>query len=250
MRDLVSAEFLKLRTTRTFWWVSLFAVGLSVLFTVAQLATDDIRSEADLRLLLSNITAASILVIVLGVVGSAGEFRHGTITSTFLVGPDRTRVLVAKGIAYGLAGLLIWAVTAAFTLVVALPWISVDGTSFSEVGLSTAELAGILAGTMAVGFIAGLFGVAIGSLVTNQLGAVMIVVVLIFVIDPILTGLFHGYTRFSLAGLVTSMSGSSASDSGLEGDLLSPGVAALVFCGYATALLGTGAAIMRRRDIA
>ena len=58
--------------------------------------------------------AAVILVLLLGVTVTAGEYRHGTITATFLVTPVRERVLVAKliaalllGFAFAVAGVVV-----------------------------------------------------------------------------------------------------------------------------------------------
>lgn len=250
MSSLVAAEFLKLRTTRTFWWLAFWAVALSALFTVAQLAFDTTDSEADLRTLLSNMTASSILVTILGVVGSAGEYRHGTITSTFLVAPDRLRVQAAKGIAYGLAGVVISAVAAAIVLAIALPWLGEQGESVSGLGLGGGELAGILAGALATGFISGVFGVGLGSLIANQLGAVMILVVLIFILDPALAAIFQSYTQFSFSGLTTALSGTRPEDTGLDGEIFSATVSGLIYAGYAAVLLGAAAVAARYRDVA
>jgi hypothetical protein len=39
MSNLVAAEFLKMRTTRTFWWVTALGLALTVLVIVITLAT-------------------------------------------------------------------------------------------------------------------------------------------------------------------------------------------------------------------
>ena len=66
MSDLIAAELLKLRTTRTFWWVSLLAVGLPVLFTIITLATSTTRTDSDARSVLSNIGVAGLFMMILG----------------------------------------------------------------------------------------------------------------------------------------------------------------------------------------
>jgi ABC-2 type transport system permease protein len=79
---LLAAELLKLRTTRTFWWLSFVAVALPVLVVVITLATSNTTTQDDARSLLSNIGIAGLFMLILGVVGAAGEYRHGTVTST------------------------------------------------------------------------------------------------------------------------------------------------------------------------
>jgi ABC-2 type transport system permease protein len=102
-------------------------VALPLLVVVISLATSATTDENEARSLLSNIGIAGLFMLILGVVGAAGEYRHGTITSTFLVAPDRCRVVVGKAIAYGLAGLFAGAVTAVLTLAISLPWLSAKG---------------------------------------------------------------------------------------------------------------------------
>lgn len=103
MTNLVAAEFEKLRTTRTFIWISLLALGLVAFVAVANLAGGNVDSEETARQVLSSMGAAGTVILILGVVGAAGEYRHRTITSTFLISPDRFRILIAKAIAYALA---------------------------------------------------------------------------------------------------------------------------------------------------
>jgi hypothetical protein len=192
MTRLIGSEFLKLRTTRTFWWLSLVAVALPVVITVITLATSHTTSNNDARALLSNIGIAGLFMIILGVVGAAGEYRHGTITSTFLVAPDRRRVLVAKGIAHGLGGLLTGAVTAALVIAISIPWLSAQGHAVGTLGVPTGDVVAIAAGSTVYAGLAAVFGVGFGSLVTNQVAAVVIVLVLVSVIDPVLAGLVNG----------------------------------------------------------
>lgn len=215
MTRLVAAELLKLRTTRTFWWLSFVAVALPVLVVVITLATSDTTTQDDARSLLSNIGIAGLFMLILGVVGAAGEYRHGTVTSTFLVAPERRRVLVAKAIIHGIAGLGAGAVATIMILAISVPWLSSQGHAVTTLDLSAGDVAAIAAGSIIYAALGAMLGVAAGSLVPSQVAAVVIVLILVAVVDPVVAGLAHGYGRFSLQGLAMSMSGNSSSNAGL-----------------------------------
>jgi ABC-2 type transport system permease protein len=242
---VVSAELLKLRTTRTFWGLAGAALALVMLAVVLVLAlTDEAFDESDVRSLLSSAGGAGLMMLILGVVFSAGEYRHGTIAWTLLLTPVRLRVASGQALACGLAGAAISAVAAALTAVVALPWLEAK----DAVSLSSGEVLGILGGGILYGALAGAFGAGLGALLRNQVVAVVLVLVLLFVVDPTLVAVVDGYDRFSLSGLQTSITGGSAEDFGGD-DLLPMGVATLIWVGYTVALVGAAALLTSRRDI-
>jgi ABC-2 type transport system permease protein len=242
---VVSAELLKLRTTRTFYGLAGAALGLVMLIVVLVLAlSDDPFDESDVRSLLSTAGGAGLLVMILGVVASAGEYRHGTIAWTLLVSPVRLRVAAGQAIACALAGAAIVTVAAALTAVVALPWLGAKDAA----SLSSGDVLGILAGGVLYGALAGAFGAGLGALLRNQVVAVVLVLVLLFVVDPTLTALLDGYDKFSLSGLQTSITGGSEEDFGGE-SMLPFALATLVWVGYTTVLVGAAALLTSRRDI-
>jgi ABC-2 type transport system permease protein len=248
MSALVTAEILKLRTTRSFWWVVGLALGFPVLITVANLASETISSESDARSVISDMGISGLLMLVLGVVGSAGEYRHGTITSSLLVEPDRKRLVLAKLIGYGLVGLGVGLTSAVLVLAIAIPWLSGDGHSLGSFGVSTSDVLGIVAGAIAYVAISAMLGVGVGALLTNQVTAVVGVLIVLFIVDPVLAGLIDSYGRFSLTGIGIALSGGTGNDAGF--DIFSPLLAALVFLGYATAFGIAAALASERRDVA
>ena len=72
------------------------------------------------------------------------------------------------------------------------------------------------------------------------------ILVLIFVIEPVVAGLLNDVAPFTLTGLGAAMSGASGDEGS---DLLAPGVAALVWAGYASLLAVLAAISTSRRDI-
>jgi ABC-2 type transport system permease protein len=241
---VVSAELLKLRTTRSFWGLALAAMALVMLAVVLPLAlNDDFTNEDDVRSVLSSAGASGLMMLILGVVASAGEYRHGTIAWTLLVTPVRLRVATGQALAAGLAAAAVVSVTSVFTAAVALPWLAArDAPS-----LGAGEVLGIFLGGILYGALAGAFGAGLGALLRNQVAAVVLVLVFLFIVDPALIAIFDAYDKFSLSGLATSISGGSEDD--LEGDVLPLGAAVAVWAAYTALLVAAAAALTSRRDI-
>jgi ABC-2 type transport system permease protein len=237
---LVQAEFLKLRTTRTFWGLAGAAAGLVLLIVVLSVALDTETSEDNVRTILATAGLSGLLTLVLGGVVGAGEYRHGTIASTLLVTPSRLRAVAGQVLACGLAGFAIGLAVSGLAAAIALPWLAAEDAPLPATG----DVLEILFGSALYAGLAASLGAGLGALLRNQVAAIVIVLVLIFVVDPTLAALIEGFGPFTLTGLGAAMSGVED-----EGELLAPGVAALVWAGYA-ALLGALAALRTaKRDI-
>lgn len=247
MTNLIAAEFLKLRSTRTFWIVAGLSTALLILTTVAQLVTDAPSDETEMRSLLAGAGIAGLFMLILGVVSSAGEYRHGTITGTFLLAPDRGRVLVAKSLAHGLTGAVLTVLGLAIILALALPWLNGDGESLGSLGIGGSDLLDVLAEQGAYVVLTAMLAVGIGALLTNQVAALAVVPAILIVIDPVLTLLVEGYGKYSLSGIWGSLGGEDSDDTGF--DILEPFPAALLYFGYVAAITAVTVALDRRRDV-
>ena len=200
MTRIVLAELLKFRTTRTFWALAASALALVLLIVILNLAIDDsLGTETDVRSLLSTAGIYGLLTLILGVVAGAGEYRHGTIAWTLLVTPNRLRAVGGSVIACFIGGLAIGVAVSASTALVALPWLS----SKDAVMPSAGETLGIFLGGILYGALAAALGAAFGALLRNQVAAVVIVLVLIFVVDPAIAGLLEDVGQFTLTGLAS-----------------------------------------------
>ena len=125
-------------------------------------------------------SSGGVLMLVIGILMIAGEFRHNTITSTFLVTPDRKRVVGAKLAASAIVGVAIGIVASLLTLAIALPWLS----RASSISARTArDILVVLAGGIAATAIGGLDGSRLGALMTNQTVAVTATLVWVFVVE-------------------------------------------------------------------
>lgn len=241
MIRLVDAELLKLRTTRTFWGLAGASLALVLTIVVLTVAIEDtFGAEHDVRSLLATTGLCGVLTLVLGVVVGAGEYRHGTIASTLLVTPQRLRAVGAQVLACGVAGFAIGLCVAAITALIALPWLSAKDAAMPGGG----ELAHVFLGSALYAGLAAALGAGLGALLRNQVAAVVIVLVQIFVMDPTLAVLIDGAESFTLTGLGIAMSGADETS-----DTLPLGVAAAIWAGYAVLFGALAALRTARRDI-
>jgi len=241
MKALLQAELLKLRTTRTFAAMAGSAFVLSLLAVGLTAALSKNMDESDVRdMFYGDFTG--LFIVLLGVMGMAGEWRHRTITSTILAAPDRTRLLGAKLIAYVVAGVVISLVIT--IVIVAVGTAIVSARDIPTVGIG--DLADILWRNLVVAGFLGAFGVCIGGLVRNQVVAIVGVLVLIFVVEQVLIGLVPSVGQYApTVGAPNALQGNT-----LDAEkTLATGVALLVMAAWIAALAAAAAALLRRRDL-
>jgi ABC-2 type transport system permease protein len=213
---VVRAELIKLRTARTYWGLFLTAAVLVLLFVILPLVLKhNFRGEDDTRSVLSSAGVSGLIGLVLGVVHSAGEYRHGTIGSTLLATPDRLRAVSGQAIGCALAGVAIGAFVALLTAVIALPWLSARDATMLPAG----DVLGLLAGTVLYAGLAGALGAGLGARgdASQPGGRRGAPACRPLVIDPTIGALVDGYSAYSLGGLTSTLSGT---DEGISGEAL------------------------------
>lgn len=248
MTRLVHSELLKLRTTRTARvLLTLAAAGTAALVAIVLLLAGRPGQPAlgpdALRLLvLVPAQPLTLAALVLGVLGMAGELRHGTATSTFLVTPKRGRVVAAKLAAAAVTGLAMAAASSAAVLAVGLPWLRAKGI---EVAIADAGVAARVAGLAVAVALYAVLGTGLGALLRNQVAAV--VVGLLWWsqgVERVLTGILHqpGLERWLPKGAASALTA--------PGDGTLPMWAgALVFAAYGLGLALLGGRLVARRDL-
>ena len=248
MTRLVHSELLKLRTTRTARvLLTLAAAGTAALVAVVLLLAGRPGQPAlgpdALRLLvLVPAQPLTLAALVLGVLGMAGELRHGTATSTFLVTPKRGRVVAAKLAAAAVTGLAMAAASSAAVLAVGLPWLRAKGI---DVAIADAGVAARVAGLAVAVALYAVLGTGLGALLRNQVAAV--VVGLLWWtqgVERVLTGILHqpGLERWLPKGAAAALTA--------PGDGTLPMWAgALVFAAYGLGLALLGGRLVARRDL-
>src|ERR687892_817734 len=245
MGRLVGAEWLKLRTTR-FLWGTVPAVGLlagvalaglvlsSEVAGVALLEPTEGARQAALHLT----STGTVLVIVLGIVISAGEYRTQTATDTFLTTPRRGHVLTAKLAIGALLGLALGALGAALALPIASLLFEAEGKSLP---VGSEEVWLTLGGVVLSGSLLGILGVAFGSLVRNQLVAVVSALTSVLLVEQLLA-----QTADSVARWLPGNAGAALVR--VPGEFLEPGAGAAVLLAYSLTLALAGIVVVVRRD--
>jgi ABC-2 type transport system permease protein len=250
MIRLIRAEFTKLATTRLIYGVAAVMAAFAVLtvvvnVTIAGQQGNPPLSADSFAMFVAAPTTHPLLAgaaLLLGILGMAGEFRHQTVTQTFLVTPDRGRVVAAKLVAYPLVGIALALATLAVTAAVAAGWLAAKGITPS---LPDARL-GRMVGVALLGpALCGLVGVGVAALVRNQVAALVGVAVWVLVVEGLLLNLLHapsiGKWLPSAAAKAALGSPGGAQLSRLGGTLL--------LAGYALALALAGTRLVVRRDI-
>lgn len=251
MFRLIRAEWFKLRTTRMYLGLLVAASALVVLVTGLQFALGGdtsltiegaasvIETESDLRSVLNVSGVAVLFTLVLGATALAGEHRHHTIATTFLLTPSRSRVVIAKVAAYTVAGAVFGLAVEAAAVVIAIGWLAATG---SAIPFGSTVVAGLALTPVATGLAAG-FGVGIGAAVPNQLGAVLVAFGWVMIAEQLLGGLVPNVARWlPFTGAGTAITGQQPELGATTGVVL--------FLVYLVAIVVVGIQVTRSRDVA
>lgn len=149
---------------------------------------------------------AMILALVFGVTVATNEFRHSTAADTYLAVPDRVRVLIAKVIGGGLAGLVFGAAAAVAAIGIALIFVASKGYT---VTLGDGTLARYAAGYVVGCALMTAVGAAFGSLVRSQLMGIIAVFGWALVIEGLLDGEFSSVAPYLPFSAARSLAGES-----------------------------------------
>ncbi len=243
MIDLVAAEWLKLRTTRLIHGMIPAAVAISLAAVAGTvLSADDtgaLESTEGIRRALAVTGAGAILVLVVGIIISAGEYRHGTAADTFLTTPRRHKVLAAKLAVGGGVGLAAGAVISVACVGIAGLLYNVKGATFP---FDDGEVWLTLAGTLVYTTLFAVVGVALGSLVRNQTLAVAGALAWFAVIEHTLVNLAPDVGRW-----LPAAAGEAIVRAPLDG-LLSPLAGTALLAAYGAAIAFAGIRVEATRD--
>jgi ABC-2 type transport system permease protein len=247
MSRQIGSELLKLRSTRTALALIGSVMGLVVLISLlATLTGDPEAGEFNARDLLGIAGFAQLIALVLGILAVTTEFRHGTITPTLIASPDRVRLVLAKLVANGLAGLVLGAIAVGVCTAIVLIGLSARDI---ESGLPRGEIVRIMVGqTLACGLWAAL-GLGLGALIANQVGAIVGALAWTFLVENLLTivpDFGDLVQKYGINGAANALGNLETQNTG---DILEQVPGGLLLTAYATAFLVAGILVLRRRDV-
>jgi ABC-2 type transport system permease protein len=206
MLTLVGTELLKLRTTRACWGLVAGSAGLTLALAVTPLlkagkaGTASLGTVGATLAVLGGLGRGALVALAVGVLAVSGEFRHHTLTTTFLRTPRRSRVLAAKAMAAALVG----GALAGLNLVIVLTVGLAGGAVSPE--LLNGEIVLRELGLLLAYPLYGLLGVGLAALLPNQTIAVVVPLAwFLFLENLIVQHLVPRLAPWSLTGLTAAL---------------------------------------------
>jgi hypothetical protein len=244
---LVHGELVKLRTT----WAWKLLLGLAVVVTAGiVVSTIYFGSRPNLPAAFHPDTVAGLsnvygeignaypFAVLLGVLGMTTEYRYQLVTTTFLAVPRRGRAIIAKMLAYLVAGAGFAAATVAATALTAAITLPALGYRITVPGV---PLPLILGGEAVVIALAAVLGV-----VRNQVGALVGAMAWLYLVEGLVLPNAPSIGRWLPGGAARAVLGLSTPGSA---GLLAPWAGVVLFLGYAVVLGTVGWWFAVRRDI-
>ena len=277
---LISAEIMKIRTTRV-WWIFL---GIFTLFSAAALMNNFLSHHyqlypqqdlADRAQALARATEARtpagaaaiaasmmtsgqfltvLIAMLLGIHVVTSEIAQRTVTTTFLVTPRRERVIVAKLAAAGVFAALFWLITAVLDAVVTPVFMASQHITASLTGQGVIRV--VLLGLLAF-LLWAAFGLGLGAVMRSQIASVIAGIAIYVGGFAVAELIFHGlYDLHHQAWLLGAPVIAPAVASQV---MTTPAPAfphappqwagAVIMAGYALVLMAAGIVQTRRHDI-
>ncbi len=219
MINAIRAELIKMRSMPGVWVSFALIFPLTVLLVLAVFAqaggfpghTFSFVASLRLRreLLGAGYFGIEVLAPIIGVLCITGEYRHKTITTSLVLVPVRSRVLLAKVVATAVWCILLALLSLLAVAVVALPWNAALGGVTSQV---TDQVGAVVPGLVASAVLLGLFGLGFGTLVKNQVAAILITIGGTLILEGILVALARAIFHYDLNWLPNAAGAALAGD--------------------------------------
>lgn len=256
MTRVLRAEIFKFRTTPGLWVILAVTLALTALGIVTAFlnqtgphATTRFAAPVtvtDLRNLVgAGYQAGVVLAPVLGVMCITTEYRQKVLTTTLLVTPRREIVLVAKILASVVWSLVLAVAGLALVAAMGIPLFVAEG---GAVGTLLRQVGPVVPGLLGAYALLAVFGMGIGTLLRNQVAAVIVTIALALLVEPIIVLLVHNLLHDDLnwlpsrstAALAGGLTHGSNNNGGGIGPSLSwwLGGISLLAWGLGTAALG------------
>jgi ABC-2 type transport system permease protein len=239
MTAMIRGELIKTASTRTLLGYAVTGVALAVTnVVIVTQFSGDLETVSDKQ---EAIAGLPIIVLLLGLVGATGEYRHGTAAPAVLAaGRDRALLLLARAGAYALTGLAVGALMVAVAVVLGLALLA----PHPGPELGAHDVALVAAGTLIAASLSAIMGVALGAIVRSQVAGVVGALILAFVVTPLIAVIDETAVEFTPFGAAFALAGDPQA-----GTLSWSGDALLLFA-WTLPLLIVAMVTERGRDLA
>jgi ABC-2 type transport system permease protein len=249
---LLRSEWVKLRSLRSTVWsygITLVAgIGMSTLlgltFQADGLPPAEQGSYA-VQAATLGLIVAQLSVAVLGVLVIRGEYATGMIRSTLTAVPHRLPALWAKATVFSALTFIVGLLITFGSYFITSPLMAVRGaeSSITDPGI----IGALIGGALYLTFI-GLISLGIGTVVRSSAGGIAAAIGLV-VLAPILFALIPTEWSADMAGYLPSAAGGSLYDlSAGENGTFEAWQGLTILIGWVLLALGSGAALLTRRD--
>ena len=244
MSHQLRSELLKLRTTRTLALLLLAAGAMSLLGVSVEALSSDLDTlapeDAQRDLFSSGVTVGVFFATLAGLLAVTSEFRYGTIRPTLIVEPRRHVVIAAKLVAAALAGSAFAVMCVGVTFGAAIAVFAVRDV---EVALSGGHTLLLIAGPIVASMVSAMIGVAVGTLIRNQAGAIVALAAYALLVDAVLFSAVPSVGRYLPGKAGDALAGRP------DEVLLAPGFGAAVLIAWALLFLAAATVRNDRSDV-
>lgn len=192
--SVLSAERIKLTSTRSPWWcaglVLLLGVGLAGLIAGV---SDDADNQISVGITQIGLLLGSFIVMVLAAIATTSDYRFGTIRTTFTAVPKRLPALAAKTVVVAGFAALLGLITA----------FAAWGTAYlikggSQLALDNAPAWRSVAGQALVYAGYAILAVGVGLLLRATAGAIAVLLVWALVVERIVTPIIDAVAKVEI----------------------------------------------------
>jgi len=258
----IRSEWLKLRTTSIPWLLSGIALVLTGLLILLYFVNHGDggpdhqggfgppdpsvpHTVQQLRNLVGRGVNIYVFALLLGVLIITVEFRHKTVTTSFMVTPRRPLFVAGKLLIAAISGAALALVVLAGTVLGGGIALSAKGGSFSALAH---QIGPVLPGMVLVYALLAILGVGVGSLLTNQVAAIVVCLGWFLIVENIIGGIWTGTVRWLPSGAAQAAANVSAGGNQQIG-LFSWWQGSLLILVYGLTFATLGSLVLTRRDI-
>jgi ABC-2 type transport system permease protein len=255
MTAIIRSELLKIRTTAVPWVLAGVAMVIEGLFILTIFlgrqqggpGYDVPHTTQELRNLLGSGFQGYLLSLLLGVLIVTTEFRHKTVTTSFLVTPGRTVFIAGKVLSAAILGALLGVLMLVVALVGGGITLGARGGSFPDL---VGQIGSVTPGFVLVFILFAVLGVGIGSILTNQVAAIIVSLGWFIILQGILVALVHATYKWVPTGAADAASNlTRGSRDGLQLTLFNWWQGTLLMLAYGLGFALIGSLLISRRDI-